>query len=138
MPTPTAVTGMGPGGAGAGATGAGGGACGSRKGGRLNGLGAGASSAGASGAGMGTALGAGPPCRQNTAQFCFGSAGPGSGPMRPICSAGVIASGSSDGRPIALIGSPGPSPSGLSRCWSPMAGGGPTIGGRSTGAIPVT
>src|ERR1700733_6736849 len=49
---------------------------------------------------------------------------------------GVWASGSVDGRPWMLRGSPGPSPSGFSRCRS-ASGGGPVTGGRSTGTTPV-
>ncbi|OBJ30647.1 hypothetical protein A5621_23275 [Mycobacterium colombiense] len=50
---------------------------------------------------------------------------------------GMRASGSSSGRPLMFMGRLGPSPSGCSRCASPRGGGGPVIGGRSTGTTPV-
>ncbi|CAM2910961.1 hypothetical protein MYSI104531_08230 [Mycobacterium simiae] len=56
-------------------------------------------------------------------------------PVRSI--SGIRAMGSSWGRPIMLIGKPGPSPSGCSSCALPSGGGGPVIGGRSTGTTPV-
>ncbi|VAZ61985.1 hypothetical protein LAUMK7_04432 [Mycobacterium kansasii] len=45
--------------------------------------------------------------------------------------------GSKAPRPLTFIGRLGPSPSGCSRCASPIGGGGPVIGGRSTGTTPV-
>src|ERR1700733_1581813 len=50
---------------------------------------------------------------------------------------GIWTSGSVDGRPWTLSGSPGPSPSGFSRCRSASGGAGPVTGGRSTGTTPV-
>ncbi|CFS20885.1 Uncharacterised protein [Mycobacterium tuberculosis] len=50
---------------------------------------------------------------------------------------GRCAMGPSAVRPLTLIGKPGPRPSGFSRCASPSGGGGPVIGGKSTGNTPV-
>src|ERR1700761_2210506 len=56
-------------------------------------------------------------------------------PLRSI--SGICASWSEGARPWMLSGRFGPMPSGLSRCTSPSGGGGPVIGGRSTGMTPV-
>src|ERR1700748_1169193 len=56
-------------------------------------------------------------------------------PLRSI--SGIWASGACDAKPCMLIARFGPRPSAFSRCASPSGGGGPVIGGRSTGMTPV-
>src|ERR1700722_16857531 len=61
----------------------------------------------------------------------------GDAPDGPKTISGICASGSVGGRPRTLSGSPGPMPSGCSRCRSPSGGAGAVTGGRSTGTTPV-
>src|SRR5690349_12207991 len=126
-----------------------------------NGSGAGGAGAGGAGAnGCGGANGGGgaagaEPCEpmQMTVQPAWGGACWGVGVIHgniggELTRAGLLpgllksisgtrASGSSSGRPLMFIGRLGPSPSACSRCASASGGGGPVIGGRSTGTTPV-